>query len=154
MQPKRLSTNVARLECRRRWDEFYNISCLCARACMRAGVCACARTRVVWRSVCVSFAGDSSKTVKVITINLGTVTASDMRMHNVLIISTQPFVQSHTDVSLNVGSIKFLSNNHHVSCEDSPTKGLYNIFWVRWPWPSLKVTTALPSWHFFNFFVW
>ena len=44
---------------------------------------------------------------------------------------------------------KFSSNAHHVCCEDSPTKGLHNLFLFRWPWPSLtincvsKLTNAL-----------
>ena len=36
----------------------------------------------VFVSVCVFLASDSSETVEVIIINLGTVTASDMRMQN------------------------------------------------------------------------
>ena len=35
-------------------------------------------------------------------------------------------------------------------CEDSPTIGLYNPFALRWPWPSITVTTASQSWHIFN----
>ena len=35
---------------------------------------------------CLSLASDSSETVKVTIIKLGTVTASDMRMYHVLII--------------------------------------------------------------------
>ena len=52
-------------------------------------------------SVCVyvSFANDSSETVEVIIIKLGTVTASDMRMHHVLIILALPFIQGHTDLN-------------------------------------------------------
>ena len=38
--------------------------------------------------VCVSLASDSSETVEVIIIKLGTITASDMRIHHVLIILT------------------------------------------------------------------
>ena len=45
----------------------------------------------------VSLAHDSSETVKVITLELGTVPASDMRMHHVLIILTLIFIQGHTD---------------------------------------------------------
>ena len=41
--------------------------------------------------VCLSLASDSSKTIIVFTINLGTVTTSDMRMHHVLIILTLTF---------------------------------------------------------------
>ena len=46
--------------------------------------------------VCVSFASDSSETIEVIIMKLGTVTASDMRMHHVLIILTLTFIQGHT----------------------------------------------------------
>ena len=47
-------------------------------------------------SVCLSLASDYSETIEVI-IKLGTVTASDMRMHRVLIILTLTFIQGHTD---------------------------------------------------------
>ena len=46
--------------------------------------------------VCVSLASDSSETIEVIIINLGTVTASEMQMHYVLIIVTLTFIQDHT----------------------------------------------------------
>ena len=49
--------------------------------CVCASVCVC---------VCPSF--------EVIIIKLGTVTASDMRMHQVLIILTLTFIQGHTDL--------------------------------------------------------
>ena len=50
-------------------------------------------------SVCLSLASDSSETVEVtIIIKLGTVTASDMKMHHMLIILTLAFVQGHTDL--------------------------------------------------------
>ena len=42
---------------------------------------------------------DSSETIEVIIIKLGTVTASDMRMHHVLSILTMTFVQGHTSKS-------------------------------------------------------
>ena len=45
----------------------------------------------------MSLANDSSKTFKVIIIKVGTVTASDMRMHHVLTILTLTFIQGHTD---------------------------------------------------------
>ena len=31
-------------------------------------------------------------------------------------------------------------------CEDSPTKGVYKLFLVRWPWPSFKITIASQPW--------
>ena len=50
----------------------------------------------------VSLASDSSETVEVnevIIVKLGTVTASDMRMHQVFIILTLTFIQGHTDLN-------------------------------------------------------
>ena len=49
--------------------------------------------------VCMSLASDSSETIKIIIIKLGTVTASAMRMHHVLILLTLTFIQSHTDLN-------------------------------------------------------
>ena len=49
--------------------------------------------------VCVSLASDSSETIEVIIIKRGTVTASGMRMHHVLIILTLTFIQGHTDLN-------------------------------------------------------
>ena len=46
--------------------------------------------------VCLPLASDSAETIHVITIKLGMVTASDMRMHCVLVILTLTFVQGHT----------------------------------------------------------
>ena len=45
----------------------------------------------------VSLASDSSETIAVIIIKLGSVTASDMGMHRVFIILTLTFIQGHTD---------------------------------------------------------
>ena len=50
-------------------------------------------------SVCVSLASDSSETIEVIIIKLGTVTALDMLMHQVLIILTLTSIQGHTDLN-------------------------------------------------------
>ena len=61
----------------------------------RSRVCVCV-------CVCVSLASDSLETIKVIIIKLGTVTASDVRMHHVLIILTMTFIPGHTDSILNV----------------------------------------------------
>ena len=50
--------------------------------------------------VSVSLASYSSETIEVIIIiRLGTVTASDMLMHHVLIILTLTFIQGHTDLN-------------------------------------------------------
>ena len=56
------------------------VACVC---CVCACACAC---------VCVC----ASETIKVIITELGTVTALDMGMHHVLIIST--FIQGYTDL--------------------------------------------------------
>ena len=72
--------------------------CVCVRACMRACVRAC---------VCVPRKpSDSSEIVGVMIVNLGMVTASDIEMHHVLIISTLTFTQGHT--ALNHETIKCL----------------------------------------------
>ena len=73
--------------------------CVCVRAC----VCACVRACLyvnVSVCVCVSLASDSSETIEVIIIiKLGTVTASDMVMHHVLMILTLAFIQGHTELN-------------------------------------------------------
>ena len=82
--------------------------------------------------MCVSLASDSLETVEVITVKLDMVTASDMRMHHVLIILTLTLIQvRHTYLNhqnnkrliisetMQVMSIKFMKIN-------SPTKGLHN----------------------------
>ena len=48
--------------------------------------------------VCVYLASNSSKTIEVIIIKLGTVTVSDMLMHHVLTILTMTFIQGHTNL--------------------------------------------------------
>ena len=59
-----------------------------------------AQTVSLWVSVlCLLLASDSSETVQVIIIQFGTVTASDIIMHHVLIILTLTFVQGHTDLN-------------------------------------------------------
>ena len=52
-------------------------------------------------TVCVgvSLASDSSKTITITIIKLGTVTATGMLMHRVLIILTLTFIQCHRDLS-------------------------------------------------------
>ena len=45
--------------------------------------------------VCVSLASDSRETIEAIIIRLGTVAASDIRMHHMLIILTLTFIQGH-----------------------------------------------------------
>ena len=46
--------------------------------------------------VCVCVCVCPSQTIKVIIVKLGTMTASDMRMHLALIILTLTFIQGHT----------------------------------------------------------
>ena len=49
--------------------------------------------------VCVFLANDSSETVQVFIIKVCMVTASNMRMHHVLITFTLTFIQGHTDLN-------------------------------------------------------
>ena len=49
--------------------------------------------------VCVFLTSDSSKTIDAIVIKLGTVTASEMVMHRVLIILTLTFMHGHTGLN-------------------------------------------------------
>ena len=49
--------------------------------------------------LCVSLASDSLETVEVIIIKVDMATASDMRMHHVLIILTLTFIQGYTDLN-------------------------------------------------------
>ena len=70
-------------------------ACVCVRVC----VCVCLSVRLsVCLSLCLSLASDSSETIEVIIIKLGTVTASDMVMHNLLITLTLIFIQGHTEL--------------------------------------------------------
>ena len=50
-------------------------------------------------SVCLSLTSDSLETTEVIISKLGMVTASDLRMHHMLIILTLTFIQGHTDLN-------------------------------------------------------
>ena len=56
-------------------------------------------------------------------------TASDMRMHHVLIILTLTFIQGYTDLNHENNKCSIISdcssNAHHVCCKDSP-KGQYD----------------------------
>ena len=56
--------------------------------------------------VCLSLASDSSETIRVI-IKFGTVTASDMRMHDMLIILTLAFIQVHRYIKYSIISESF-----------------------------------------------
>ena len=54
-------------------------------------MCVCVR-------VCLSVPpSNSSETVEVTIVKVGTVTASGMRMHHMLIVLTLTFIQDHTD---------------------------------------------------------
>ena len=67
---------------------------MCVCVCIRERVCVC-----VCLSVCLSLTRDSSETIElfeVIIVKLGTVTASDMIMHQLFIILTLTFIQDHT----------------------------------------------------------
>ena len=66
--------------------------CVCVCACVCLSVCLC-----VCLCVCLSLASDFSETIEVIIIKLGTVTTSDTRMHDgLIIILTLTFIQGHT----------------------------------------------------------
>ena len=89
--------------------------------------------------MCVSLISDSSKTVEVIIIRLGTVTASDILMHDMLIILTLTFIQGHT--ALNRENNKCLISSENVQAIPTmaavkivllkPCKGIDNLFSVR-----------------------
>ena len=49
--------------------------------------------------MCVSLSSDSSETSNVTIIKLGMVTASDMRMHHMIMILTSTFIQGQTDLN-------------------------------------------------------
>ena len=105
------------------------VVCVCVRACVRVRVCVCVCMCVcvcvcmhacmcVCACVCVSLASNSLETIEVIIIKLGMVTASDMVMHHMLIILFDYFRNCSR-------------NPHQVCCEDSLTKGLYNLFSIQ-----------------------
>ena len=56
----------------------------------------CVCVYCVYVCVYMSLASDSSETVEVIIVKLGTVTASDLGMRHVLIMLTLTFIQGHT----------------------------------------------------------
>ena len=93
----------------------------CLSVCMYLCVCVC---------VCVSVASDSWKTVKVIIVKLSTVTASDLRMHHVLIILTLTCIQGHTDRNHEHNKCLIISETIEAMpitfAVDSPTKVLYD----------------------------
>ena len=70
------------------------------------------------------------------TLGQNEVTASDTIMHRVLIILTLTFIQGHTDI-LNVRIFQTIFNQCPSRllnyCEDSQTKGPYDLFLVRLP---------------------
>ena len=75
--------------------------CVCVCVCVTVSVRACVRVCVcVCVSVCPSKAIPRKLLKSVIIIKFGTVTATDMIMHHVLIISTLTFIQGHTYIIL------------------------------------------------------
>ena len=60
--------------------------------------------------VCVSLARDSSETIEVIIIKL---TATDMLMHDVLIILILTFIQGHTDLNPENSKCSIISETVH-----------------------------------------
>ena len=94
-------------------------------------VCVC-----VCLCVCLSLASDSSETIKFIIIKLGTVTASDMRTHHVLIMVTLTFIQRHTDINDENNKCSIISETVEAmpinfAVRNSRMKGLCNRFLVR-----------------------
>ena len=87
-------------------------------------------------SVCVC----PSQPISQILITHGTVAASDMRMHHVLIILIVTTEIRNVQLFLNCSS-----SSHQVYGEGSPTKRLYIANSVQWPCSSPKVTTASQS---------
>ena len=77
--------------------------------------------------MCLYLASDSSETIEVIIVKLGTVrTSSNVKMHHVLIIITFTFIQgrqadfNHENNQCSIISeTAHASNAHQVSCEDS-----------------------------------
>ena len=73
-------------------------------------------------SMCVPLASDSSKAIGVTIVQLGTVTASHLRMHHVLIISTLTVMQGHTNLNHENNKLmfhyikNFSSKVHQVFC--------------------------------------
>ena len=77
------------------------------------GMCGC---------VCVTLASDSSETIKVIIITRGTVTASYMVMHLVLIILTLTFIG---------GRIGINDENNKCSIISEPVQAMHITFAVK-----------------------
>ena len=107
--------------------------------------------------MCVSLTSDFSETVEVIIIKLGMVTASesDMLMHHVFIILTLTFhSRSHRAWSWKYWMFDYFRNcssyAHHICCEDSLTKGLYNFFSVRYLVLHSRSPTAFQTWQMLN----
>ena len=59
----------------------------------------------------VSLASDSSVTITVTIVKLGTMTASDMRLHHVLIMLTLTFIQGHTHINQENNKCSIISEN-------------------------------------------
>ena len=95
----------------------------------------------LWVSVCDCPSSDSSETIKVIIIKFGMVTAWDMIKHHMLMILTLMFIQGHTDIILSIWLFQKVFKQCPSCLLRSPTKGLYNLFSVRWPW------SCIQTWH-------
>ena len=106
--------------------------------------------------VCVSLASDSSHTIEIIIIQLGTLTTSEMVMHHMLVILTLTFIQGQTDLNHKNNKSLIIS----VTMQAMPIMFAVKILrlksiWplpVRWPWLSFKVTSASQAWlNIFNY---
>ena len=60
--------------------------------------------------LCVlSLASDSLETIEVVIVKLGTVTASDVKMHHLLIVLTLTFIQGHTNLNHENNNVLIIS---------------------------------------------
>ena len=116
--------------CVRAWVSVCMCLCVCVCACVRVCVCVCVCV-CVRVCVCVSISSDSSETVQVIIVTFGTVAASVLKIHHVIITLTLTFIQGHTvrnhenNACLIISATIYSGNTHEACCADSPTKRLY-----------------------------
>ena len=101
-------------------------------------------------------ANDSLEIVEVIIVKLDTMTASDMRMHQVLNILTLTFTQGHKDLNHGNNKCLIISETLRAMSIKFSVKivQLKVCIWplpIQWPWPSFKVTSASQTWLLFNF---
>ena len=81
--------------------------------------------------LCVRPSEPIPRNLLVIIVKIGTVTASDMGMHHILIELTFTFIQGYIDQNHENNKCSIISEfiqtmPMRVCCEDSPTKALYD----------------------------